>query len=323
MKAKFAIPLAILIAGCMSSRDASKTITEDNVTRVIKTLSSDEMRGRYSLDPENIESATVFIENEFSSIGLQPLEGLNGVRQQFTSDMVDARAGKGKGIPMNNVVGVIPGNTKPDEIVLFSAHYDHIGIMHPVDGDSIANGADDDASGVTAVIELARHFKKQKHNSRTLVFVAFTGEEVGGYGSRYFSKQLDPDRIVAMFNIEMIGKPSKWGRNAAFITGYEKSDLGAILGWNAEGSGFSFNPDPYPQEQLFYRSDNATLARLGVPAHSISTDQIDIDTLYHSVHDEFETIDVMNLTTTIRAIANAARTIVDGTDTPTRVAPNP
>ncbi|MEY4929573.1 MAG: hypothetical protein RI909_297, partial [Bacteroidota bacterium] len=132
-------------------------------------------------------------------------------------------------IIMNNVVGVLPGKTKPDEFVVFSGHYDHIGIETPVAGDSISNGADDDASGTTAVIELARYFKKIKNNQRTLIFVAFTAEEIGGFGSKYFSEQLNPDKVVAMFNIEMIGKPSKWGQNFAFITGYERSDFGDIL----------------------------------------------------------------------------------------------
>src|SRR5690606_3293855 len=93
----------------------------------------------------------------------------------------------------------------------------------------------------------------------------------------------------------------------------------AILEKNARKIGFSFKPDPYPEQNLFYRSDNATLARLGVPAHTISTDQIDIDKLYHTVDDEFETIDIKNMASTIRAIAVGARSVVEGTDTPTRI----
>ena len=122
-----------------------------------------------------------------------------------------------------------------------------------------------------------------------------------------------------MFNIEMIGKPSKWGQNSAFITGFERSDFGKILQKNLTGTTFNFYPDPYPDQNLFYRSDNASLARVGVPAHTISTDQIDIDKFYHTVGDEVSTLDMANITSTIRAIALSARTIVDGTDTPTRV----
>jgi hypothetical protein len=222
-------------------------------------------------------------------------------------------------LKLSNVAGMIPGKDKKEEMVIFSAHYDHIGILKPVNGDSIANGADDDASGTTGVLALASYFKKQKNKGRTLIFVAFTAEEVGGYGSQYFSKQLNPDKVVAMFNMEMIGKPSKFGPNTAWVTGYEKTDFGKILQQNLQGTQFTFHPDPYPEQNLFYRSDNATLARLGVPAHSISSDQIDIDKLYHSVDDEYESIDIANMTQIIKAIAESARSIISGKDTPTRV----
>lgn len=221
---------------------------------------------------------------------------------------------------LTNVVGVIEGN-RANEIVLYSAHYDHLGTGAKIEEDSIYNGANDDASGVTAVIELARYFKSQPKPERTLLFVAFTAEEVGGFGSRYFSKQLNPDQIMAMLNIEMIGKESKAGLNSAWMSGWDKSDLGQILQKNLEKENFKFFADPYPDQQLFYRSDNATLARLGVPAHSISTTQIDIDTDYHQLSDEMETLDITNITNTIRAIARGSQGIVDGSQTPSRVDP--
>ena len=145
-----------------------------------------------------------------------------------------------------NVAGMLPGKSKEKELVLFSSHYDHLGVGKPVEGDSIFNGADDNASGTTAVIELARYYKKLNKNERTLIFVAFTGEESGGFGARYFSSELKPDDVTAMFNIEMIGKESKFGKNAAFITGYERSDFGDILQRNLADTDFTFHPDPYP-----------------------------------------------------------------------------
>ena len=222
---------------------------------------------------------------------------------------------------LRNIVGVLPGKdpTRATEQVIFSAHYDHRGVLPSVAGDSIANGADDDASGTTAVVSLAEYFKKQNNNARTLIFVAFTAEEIGGFGSQYFSKQLDPAKIVAMFNVEMIGKPAKFGPNTAFITGFEQSDFGALLQSNLKDTPFRFEPDPYPDQNLFFRSDNATLARLGVPAHSISTDQIPTDKLYHSVNDEVETLDLPNMTAVITAVARAAAGIISGQQTPTRV----
>lgn len=221
---------------------------------------------------------------------------------------------------LQNVVGVLPGKSKKEEYVVFSGHYDHLGIGKPdARGDSIFNGANDDAAGTTAVIMLAKYFSKLKDNERTLVFVAFTAEEIGGFGSRYFSKQLNPDQVVAMFNIEMIGTESKWGPNSAYITGFEKSDFGKILQSNLTGSQFHFEPDPYPSQNLFYRSDNATLAELGVPAHTISTSKMDNEPNYHKQSDEISTLNMKNMAEIIKAIAISSHTIVAGTQTPTRV----
>jgi len=219
-----------------------------------------------------------------------------------------------------NVVGILPGKSRKDEYVIFSGHYDHLGVGQANDKkDSIFNGANDDASGSTAVMMLANYFSKLKNNERTLVFVTFTAEEIGGFGSKYFSQQFDPAKVMAMFNIEMIGTESKWGTNSAFITGYEKTDMGKILEKNLVGSEFSFHPDPYPDQQLFYRSDNATLARQGVPAHTISTSKMDSEKFYHTQGDEIGTLDMKNMARIIKSIALSSRSIIAGTDTPSRV----
>jgi len=226
---------------------------------------------------------------------------------------------------LKNVVGMIPGKSKKDEYVVFAGHYDHLGIGKPdAKGDSIYNGANDDAAGTTAVLMLAKYFSEQKNNERTLIFVAFTAEEIGGFGSRYFGKNVNAEKVMAMFNIEMIGTTSKWGTNSAYITGYEKSDMGKILQANLTGSKFHFEPDPYPKQNLFYRSDNATLAELGVPAHTISTSKMEEapndEPNYHKQSDEIGTLDMNNMAEIIKAIAISSKTIVSGKDTPTRVA---
>ncbi len=220
---------------------------------------------------------------------------------------------------MANVVAVLPGKSKKDEYVIFSGHYDHLGVGKAVNGDSIYNGANDDAAGTTGVIMLAKYFKALNNNERTIVFAAFTAEEVGGFGSQYFSRQFEADKVVAMFNIEMIGTESKWGKNSAYITGYEKTNMGEILKKDLEGTGFTFYADPYPQQQLFYRSDNATLARLGVPAHTISTSKMDVEPHYHKLTDHIETLDLVNMTEIIKAIALSSKSIIEGKETPTRV----
>ncbi|MFT5760282.1 MAG: aminopeptidase YwaD [Alteromonadaceae bacterium] len=218
---------------------------------------------------------------------------------------------------LTNVVGILPGDDHKDEMVLYSSHYDHLGTTP--DGKAVYNGADDDASGTTAVINLAEFYAKKGKNKRTLVFSAFTAEEIGGFGSQYFSKQLNPDDVVAMINIEMIGKPSKFGAGTMWMTGMERSNLGELLNTRLKSQNVEIYKDPYPEQGLFYRSDNATLARLGVPAHSFSSTQLDKDQHYHQVTDDIKSLDLDSMYQVIESLSVATQGLVDGTITPTRV----
>lgn len=218
---------------------------------------------------------------------------------------------------LTNVVGVLPGKQSPEEIVLYSSHYDHLGVTE--DGKQIYNGADDDASGTTAVLNLAQYFANKGDNKRSLMFSAFTAEEIGGFGSKYFSQQLNPDHVVAMINIEMIGKPSKFGAGTIWMTGMERSNLGELLNKNLVEINTQIYQDPYPEQGLFYRSDNATLARLGVPAHSFSSTQLDKDLHYHKVTDDINSLDLSSMHKVIETLATATQPLVDGLATPTRI----
>lgn len=311
MKSILIIILFSLLTSC-SVRKSEDLISKSDVSRIVQVLSSDEMEGRASFSP-SIARAADFISGEFKSAQLDFFENESYLQFFHTDD----------GRELFNVVGVLEGKSKPEEFVVFSAHYDHIGIIEPIGLDSIANGADDNASGVAAVIALAKAYAKLNNNERTLVFVAFTAEEIGGFGSRYFSTQISPDAIKAMINIEMIGKDSKFGPNSVFITGFERSNLGKLMQERVKGTSFTFYPDPYPEQRLFFRSDNATLARLGVPAHSFSTVQIPTDTFYHTVKDEFETLEMDNIVSTINAIFIGAQGLVDGSETPSRIVIEP
>jgi Zn-dependent M28 family amino/carboxypeptidase len=305
MKNSFSILVAIL--GISVQAQVKPFIQKEEIIRIETELASDKMQGRAIFSP-GIDSASVFIENEFRKINLSYFKDLKNYRQEFVA----------KGNAANNVIGILPGKSKPEEFVIFSAHYDHIGLAKNGQ-DKIYNGANDDASGTTAIIALAKYFKELNQNQRTIIFVAFTGEEVGGFGSKVFSENIDSKKVVAMFNIEMIGTESKWGKNSAYITGFDKSDFGTILQKNLNGSNFNFNPDPYPKQQLFYRSDNARLAALGVPAHTISTSKMDSEPNYHKVSDEVSTLDLENMTEIIKSIAISSQTIINGEDTPSRV----
>ena len=219
---------------------------------------------------------------------------------------------------LNNVVAMLPGATKPNEIVLYSAHYDHLGTKN-TEGDNIFNGADDDASGTTAIINIAQYYAKQGKNARTLMFAAFSAEEIGGFGSQYFSKQLNPKQITAMINIEMIGKPSKFGIGTLWMTGMQHSNLGKQLNQVLANSGRKIHNDPNPEYGLFYRSDNASLAKLGVPAHSFSSAQLDQDKHYHHVSDEISSLNLSSMHQVIQALTIATQPLVNGLITPSRI----
>ena len=224
---------------------------------------------------------------------------------------------------LSNVVGILPGKSKANEVVLYTAHYDHLGEKNSTDTNSeIYNGADDDASGVSAIINLASHFAKLGNNERTLMFTAFSAEEIGGFGSRYFSKQLDASSISAMINIEMIGKPAKFGSGTVWMTGIERSSLGEQLNQALKKHSLTIYPDPYPEQNLFYRSDNATLARLGVPAHSFSSTQLDKDQHYHQTSDDISSLDLKSMHQVIKTIAIATMPLVTGEISPSRIDPN-
>ncbi|GLX80031.1 hypothetical protein tinsulaeT_33710 [Thalassotalea insulae] len=220
---------------------------------------------------------------------------------------------------LTNVVGVLPGQQQTNEIVLYSAHYDHLGATPSDSEDNIYNGADDDASGTTAIINLAQYFAKAGNNNRSLMFSAFTAEEIGGFGSKYFSQQLNPDDVIAMINIEMIGKPSKFGPGKVWMTGMDRSNLGLLLNQGLNSQEPVVYQDPYPEQNLFYRSDNATLARLGVPAHSFSSTQLDKDQHYHQTSDDLASLNLTSMHQVIEHLAVATQGLVDGKITPSRV----
>ena len=166
---------------------------------------------------------------------------------------------------------------------------------------------------------MAKYFAEKRNNERTIIFVAFTAEEMGLLGSKHFGKDVDASKYVAGINIEMIGKDSKFGPKTAWLTGFDRSDFGKIIQKNLEGTGYVLHPDPYTKSNLFFRSDNASLARLGIPSHTFSTVPITTDKHYHQASDEATTLKVSIITETIKAIALGTESIINGTDTPTRV----
>ena len=294
---------------------SSQSINESLVKKHIYTLANDSMQGRKA-GTEGIEKAAKYIESQFKKIGLKYFNN-NSFRQTFKYK--NKRSRNQEELNLFNVIGFLEGNEKKDEIVVISAHYDHLGMKSSGAGDLIFNGANDNATGVAAVLALAEYFKSKNNNSRSILFIAFTAEEMGLVGSTYFGKTISPESIVAGINIEMIGKESPFGPNTAWLTGFQRSNFGKIIQKNLSSSEFKIYPDPFISYRLFFRSDNASFARLGIPAHTFSTSPMDKDLDYHKVTDEASTLNMKTITQTIKAIAIGTKSIIAGEDTPTRV----
>lgn len=216
-----------------------------------------------------------------------------------------------------DVVGILPGRTKPNEIIVFSAHYDHVDRGLSGKSEGIYDGANDDASGTAAVLLLAKYFAMRHDNDRTIAFCLFAGEELGLFGSQAFVKCMHTENIKAVINIEMIGKTNLTGSNTFAVIGSDYSNLSAILSKNLRSDSITvFNLEKsQDQRSLFQRSDNYTFFLKGIPAHSLMCSDDD-DPCYHRTCDIAKKIDFDNMTRVIQAIALSCRTLINGEDTP-------
>lgn len=301
----------------------------DSAKKIIEFLASDSLKGRFTLSPE-INIARDFIADKFKESGLKPLSGFENLLMPFV--LFDKSTHRDT---CYNVLGGLQGKELPNETIIFSAHYDHIGTFstNPAKywrsnerrkSDSIYNGANDDASGICALILLSKYFASIDTNKRTIIFVAFSGEELGLLGSAAFAENftnLNPKNVVAVINIEMIGRKSESSNSEPYVTGTEFSNIRLILNKDLEKTGGGnyeknfFDVDPYEGEKLFSRSDNYTFAKLRIVAHSIMLSSPE-DEYYHSVHDEPKTLDYDSMIKVIKAIALATQPIIDGSVTP-------
>lgn len=309
--------------------DMNAIMHPDSCRFIVETLAADSFMGRYAGSPQATKAA-LYIAQELERAGCKPVS-------RSDSLLIPFRFMTPKGnYHCYNVVGVIPGKEKAGELVLFSAHYDHVGTLstndyrafmrekgRPEKGDTIYNGANDNASGISALIALARYFGKTGPHERTLVFIAFSAEEEGLHGSRALSLRMDPASIVAMINMDMVGVPMSERNRNPILTGSERSDLQQMLNnrlYEAApeyGKDF-FGKDRFPTESLFMRSDNYHFALKGVPAHTIMATS-PRNRYYHSLNDEPRTIDYHLIAHIARAIALASSGLADGRDTPTRI----
>ena len=214
-----------------------------------------------------------------------------------------------------NVIGVLRGSDQraANDVIILSAHLDHLGVSESLQGDKIFNGADDDASGCVAVLELARVLAAGKRPRRTIYFVCFGSEERGGFGSQQFIANLPIPltQIVANLNLEMLGRPdAKVAPGMLWLTGFERSDLGPTLA----KQGAPLVADPHPEQNFFRRSDNYNLALRGVVAQTVSSFGLHTD--YHRVSDEVSKIDFPFMTKSLNALVKPVRWLANSTYRP-------
>lgn len=282
-------------------------------------LASDALRGRGSATHDELVAAT-YIASELRAYGIQPAGDEGGFIQTAPLRMIPygglQRSRKSSAVTKEiagdtwNVVGILQGRdlSLKDEAILFSAHLDHLGIGPPVNGDDIYNGADDDASGVTAVLELARVLGAGRRPRRTVIFAFFGSEEIGGKGSTYFRAHppVPLQNIVANLEFEMIGRPDPAVKaDTLWLTGWDRSNLGPVLAEH----GARLVLDPHPGQNFFARSDNYVLAKKGVVAQTVSSFGLHKD--YHEPSDDLAHLDFHHMDIAIGSMLPAAEWLVN------------
>ena len=198
-------------------------------------------------------------------------------------------------VDSKNVIGVLEGSEKPDEYVIFTAHWDHLGIGEPQNGDKIYNGAVDNASGVALMMEIARTATKTEVKpKRSLVFVAVTGEEQGLLGSDYYSEMPVFPLNKTLANINM-DEANVFGRdnNQIQVIGFGYNDLEDILKEVVAHQGRTVIVDAEPERGFYFRSDQFSFAKKGVPALYAKSITVEdkhefTEKRYHRPSDEFD-----------------------------------
>ena len=277
-----------------ASRDTAE------IRGAMEFLASDALQGRGSGTHDELLAAT-YLASQLRQIGMEPLGDNGGYIQNVSGEFNFGRGGK-KQWNTRNVIGVLRGSDPKlkDEVVLLTAHMDHLGMREGMSGDNIFNGADDDASGCVAVLQLARALAEKKEApKRTVLFVFFGSEETGGQGNGYFLEHppVPLKSIVANLEFEMIGRPDAAVKpDELWLTGYERSNLGPELARH----GAKLVADPHPQQHFFQRSDNYALALQGVVAQTVSSFGLHAD--YHRPSDDVSHLDFTHMEQAIHSM---------------------
>ncbi len=286
----------------------AETITKEDVAHRIGVIAHDSMMGRDTPSP-GLDKTAQYVADQFKKFGLKPGGDEGTFLQHYPLPSGDGTA--------PNTVGILEGSdpTLKNEYIVFSAHMDHVGIV-PDAEDSISNGADDDASGTTGIVELAEAFSQPgARPKRSIIFVTVSGEEKGLWGSSYFSENppVPVEKMVANINLDMIGR--NWTDTIVAI-GKEHSDLGATLNKVTAAHPelkMTAIDDIWPEEQFYFRSDHYNFAKKGVPIlfffNGVHED-------YHQVTDSPDKIDAEKEARILRLVYYLGQEIGNATEKP-------
>lgn len=298
---------------------AYKMIQAGELKKNLYVIASDEMEGRDTGSPGQ-KKAGEYIINYYKKIGVSYPKGLGSYYQKVPSEFMKKRGG-GNLPDSENILAFIEGTEKPDEIIVVSAHYDHVGTQNGV----VYNGADDDGSGTVAVMEIAKAFqsakKAGKGPKRSILFLHVTGEEHGLFGSEYYADNpiFPLANTVVNLNIDMIGRddPDNRGKDYVYVIGSEmlSSELKVINeAANKKTNNLELNykyDDPNDPNRLYYRSDHYNFAKNNIPV-AFFFDGIHED--YHKPTDDPEKIDYPLLEKRTQLVFTTAWEIANRTD---------
>ncbi len=273
-------------------------------------LASDAMGGRGSASRLEEITAT-YVASEFEAYGLKLAPGMAGYIQSAAVEVYTDPHGRQRlrltDKPVDrktyNAIGYLEGTDPNSGTILLTAHLDHLGTADSGD-DRIFNGANDDASGTTAVLELAHALAAGPKLRRGVLFVCYRSEEAGEIGSTYFGEHppVPLKNLIANLEFEMIGNQDpKTAKGVLTFTGWERSNLGPEL----KAHGALLGPDPYPEQHFFERSDNYQLALRGVVAHT-AAGWGTVPT-YHKPNDDMAHLDLQFMTTAIQSLIEPVR----------------
>jgi Zn-dependent M28 family amino/carboxypeptidase len=295
----FLVLIIFSITDCLAQKKNEIIVTAPELKEWIKYLASDEMKGRANGSPE-MKTAAYWIAKKFSENGVKPIIPDSGFIQNY------AFTSRQQSVKERNVIGIIEG-TDPslkDQYIVLSAHFDHTGIRHGLKPDSISNGADDNAAGTCTLVGIARTIKLSGIKpGRTIVLAAFSGEEYGMRGSRYFvSNPPGPlKNIYADLNFEMTGHSEYLGKNKYYMTGCLYSNLDDLIAEYNRGTGFQLVDTLPIANMLFNSSDNIAFSRvsaadgitMGIPSGTFATSAT--PGYLHNVTDEAALFDFDNM----------------------------